>query len=142
MEVLVDYTTTNIVYKSTQSGGWSKSTNGGNTFSAITTGAGAWVSPMVMHPSSNTTLFYGSSEVKKSVDGGNTFTNISTNLVGGYVISLAFRNQSKLYLCGLLFCHLPYNQRWNLMDKYYRDTSCRSSFIDIYCHYQVQIPIM
>ncbi len=98
MEVLVDYTTTSIVYKSTQSGGWSKSTNGGNTFSAITTGAGAWVSPMVMHPSSNTTLFYGSSAVKKSVDSGNTFTNISTSLVGGYVISLAVSQSNPNYI--------------------------------------------
>ncbi|HKR04704.1 MAG TPA: T9SS type A sorting domain-containing protein [Bacteroidia bacterium] len=97
MEVLVDHTNQNIVYKSTQNGTWSKSINGGNTFSGITPGSGAWVSPMVMHPTSNVTLFYGSNTVRKSVDSGNSWASISTAL-GGSLISLAVSQSNPNYI--------------------------------------------
>lgn len=90
MEVLVDYTTTNIVYKSTQYGSWSKSTNGGGSFSAIPAAGGAWTSPMVMHPTTNTTLFYGATNViQKSTNSGTSWSNISGNLTPDDFISLA-----------------------------------------------------
>lgn len=82
MECLVDYTSSNIVYVSYQNGSFRKSLNGGTTFASLNTGGGAWVSPFVIDPAVNTTVYFGGKEVRKSTDGGITWNNISTNLTG------------------------------------------------------------
>ncbi len=99
MECLVDYSTSNIVYISSQNGVWSRSGNGGASFSGINTGSGAWTSPMVIHPTTNTTLFFGGKEVRKSTNSGTTFADISTNLSGGVnLIALAIAKSNPNYI--------------------------------------------
>lgn len=100
MECLVDYTNSNIVYVSYQNGSFNKSTNGGASFSAINTGGGAWVSPMVMDPLVNTTLYFGGKEVRKSTDGGITWANLSANLTGSVnlaALAVAKSNPNYIY---------------------------------------------
>ncbi len=99
MECLVDYTNSNIVYTSSQNGVFSRSTNGGASFSSISTGGGAWTSPMVMDPTVNTTLYFGGKEVRKSVNSGGTFTDISTNLTGSVnIVALAVAKSNANYI--------------------------------------------
>lgn len=100
MECLVDYTNSNIVYISSQNGAFSKSTNGGASFSGINTGGGAWLSPMVIDPLVNTTLYFGGKEVRKSTDGGNTWNNLSTNLTASVnlaALAVAKSNPNYIY---------------------------------------------
>ena len=96
-ESVVDYTNANIVYGSWQYGNFRKSTDGGDNWTAITPGAGAWTAPMVMHPTDPQTLFYGGNEVAKSIDGGATWNDIST-IVSGQVISLAVAKSDPNYI--------------------------------------------
>ncbi len=97
MECVVDFTNSNIVYASSQNGSWAKSTNGGGSFAGIPTGGGAWTSPMVMHPTTNTTLYYGGAEVKRSTNSGTSFTNISALGIGN-IISLAVAKSNPNYI--------------------------------------------
>ncbi len=100
MECLVDYTNSNIVYVSYQNGSLRKSTNGGTSFTNLTTGGGAWVSPYVIDPAVNTTLYFGGKEVRKSTDGGTTWNNISANLTGSVnlaALAVAKSNPNYIY---------------------------------------------
>ncbi|UCH92757.1 MAG: hypothetical protein JSV88_21010, partial [Candidatus Aminicenantes bacterium] len=87
MECIIDYSNENVMYGETYSGEIRKSTNKGQTFTALTSlppyGTGAWVTPYVMHPTDNNTLYAGFSDVYKTTDAGSTWTTISTNLTGG-----------------------------------------------------------
>ena len=99
MECLVDYTSSNIVYTTYQNGSLNKSTNGGASFSALNTGGGGWVSPFVIDPIVNTTLYFGGKEVRKSTDGGATWNNISTNLTGSInIAALAVAKSNPNYI--------------------------------------------
>lgn len=79
MECVVDYTNSNIVYGTSQNGHFYKSNNGGDFGSVGITqpGGGNWVTPFVIHPTENETLFVGSSEVKKTTNGMMSWTTIS-----------------------------------------------------------------
>ncbi len=98
-ECLVDYNDPNIVYISWQNGNFEKSTNGGSTLNSINPGGGAWISPMIMHPTNSSILYFGGQEVGKSIDGGNTWNNISTNLTGGsFLTALAVARSNPNYI--------------------------------------------
>lgn len=84
MECVVDYTNSNIVYGTSQLGHFYKSTSGGNFGSVGITqpGNGNWITPYVIHPTDNETLFVGNSEVVKTTDGMNSWTTISDFAMG------------------------------------------------------------
>lgn len=96
-ESVVDYTNPDVVYSSWQYGNFQKSTDGGDTYTAINTGQGSWTAPMVMHPTNPNILFYGGNEVRKSIDGGLTWNDISS-VVSGRVVSLAVSNSNPDYI--------------------------------------------
>jgi len=99
MEAVVDYTNSNIVYGTSQNGHFYKSTSGGN-FGNVTIsqpGGGAWVTPFVIHPSENLTLYAGTDEVKKTTNGMGSWTTIS-NLPGGDIKAMAISESDPGYI--------------------------------------------
>lgn len=86
MECMVDYTNENIIYAEYYYGNMYRSNDGGVNFTDIKpsgTGNGAWITPYIMHPTINTTIYAGFDEVYKSTNSGNTWTTISSGLTGG-----------------------------------------------------------
>jgi len=74
---LIDYTDLDIVYASSQNGGFSKSTNSGDSFFDLDVpGTGAWISPMIMDPGNHERLFAGKNDVYRSDNGGDDWFNI------------------------------------------------------------------
>ncbi len=96
-ECAVDYTNSNTVYMSYQYGGYSKSLNGGVTYTAIPTGSGSWTAPFVIHPSNPQILFYAGNTVRKSTDGGQTFNDISTSGPSIYALAVSKSNPNYIY---------------------------------------------
>ncbi len=81
MEAAIDPTNTNVMYSSSQNGGLRKSTNRGQSFSGITgtiNENGAWVTPFLLDPNDNNTIYAGFLNVWKSTNGGNSFNPISS----------------------------------------------------------------
>lgn len=87
MECAIDYTDPNTIYSSLQYGVFLKSTDGGNTFNTIAYSSinlsgvdtnGYWLTPFVMHPTDNNTLFIGKDEIYKSADGGTNWSQLGT----------------------------------------------------------------
>jgi hypothetical protein len=98
-ESIVDYTNLNIVYASYQYGNLLKSTNGGASFTALSSGGGSWTAPFLMHPTNPQILYFGGSEVRKSLDGGQTWNDISTGLTGGpWLASMAVAKSNPNYI--------------------------------------------
>lgn len=93
MSCLIDYTDPKYMYASLYYGEFTKSTNGGLSFttmldSNISKEKGAWVSPLVFHPTDPKILFAGLQNIWKSTDRGQTWNKIS-NFVGGNFRTLA-----------------------------------------------------
>ncbi len=100
MECVVDYTNSNTVYGTSQNGVFYKSNNGGNNGGANISqpGGGNWVTPFVIHPTENQTLFVGGSEVLKTTNGMNSWTTISGFGMGNLdCLSIAESNGDYLY---------------------------------------------
>ena len=103
MQSLVDYTNSNIVYASYQFGALQRSTNGGASFTNITPSAapdGAWITPYVLHPNTNTTIFAGYDRVYKSTNSGSTWTALTANLSGGElheILKISASNPDVMY---------------------------------------------
>ena len=121
MECLVDYTDNNIVYASVYEGSFIKSTDGGNTFPSSCSPSGvtgAWVTPMVMHPTNPQILFGGYQDVYKSLDGGNSWNTISTNIDNGSflnVVAISPSNPNYIYVAssGHIFRTNNGGTNWN-----------------------------
>lgn len=80
-ECLVDRTNSNIVYFATQGGSLNRSSNALVTRSSIKNNineAGAWVTPYVMDPVTNTTLYAGYVNVWKTTNSGGSWTKLSS----------------------------------------------------------------
>lgn len=79
MECLIDYSNQNIVYGTSQGGSFYKSNNGGmNTININQPGGGAWVTPFVIHPTDNQTIYVGNNNgVRKTTNGMISWTTIS-----------------------------------------------------------------
>ena len=82
MMVQVDYTNSNIVYGESQNGHISRSINGGTSFSFLYDVAGAWVTPLRLHPTLPTTIFTANSRVHRSTNSGTSWAEISGDLNG------------------------------------------------------------
>ena len=105
MECIIDYTNGNIMYSASQQGVIYKTIDG-STFTTIVevptdsngnpTGTGVnepgpWVTPYIMHPTINTTLLVGKSQVYKTINGGSGWFQLGT-ITGavGNIIALAY----------------------------------------------------
>ncbi|MCX7737209.1 MAG: T9SS type A sorting domain-containing protein [Candidatus Kapabacteria bacterium] len=93
MSCLIDYSDPKYMYASLYYGEFTRSTNGGLSFttmldSNISKEKGAWVSPIVIHPTDPKILFVGLQNIWKSTDRGLTWNKIS-NFVGGNFRTLA-----------------------------------------------------
>ena len=80
MSCAFDPANPNIVYMSTQYGNHMKSTNGGSSFFGMAYTGGAWLSPIVIHPTDNNTLFVVNTSVYKSTDKGSSFSTLATGV--------------------------------------------------------------
>ena len=100
MECIIDPTNSNVMYGELYYGSIRKSTNGGNSFSTISTGNGAWETPYILDRNDPNIIYVGYDELEKSTDGGNnwnTITNNETN--GGKIdeIAVSKSNSAVLY---------------------------------------------
>ena len=100
MECIIDYTNSNIMYGEVYYGSVRKSTNGGNSFSSISSGNGAWETPYELDKNDPNIIYIGYDELRKSTDGGNSWswiTNGETN--GGKIdeIGISKSNQNVIY---------------------------------------------
>ena len=83
MKGFIDWSNSNVIYASIQNGGFYRSTNGGATFTGISTpSGGSWVSPWLQDPTVATTIYAGTDKVYKSTNQGTTWTAISGSLAG------------------------------------------------------------
>jgi photosystem II stability/assembly factor-like uncharacterized protein len=103
MECLIDYTDPNVQYSSMQNGTsiW-RTTNHWLSSTKITppvaAGSGAWVTPFVIDPKDNQTLYAGYRDVWKSTDRGTSWTKISSFTVLNALQSLVVAPSDNAYL--------------------------------------------
>jgi photosystem II stability/assembly factor-like uncharacterized protein len=82
MDNMISPTNANIAYGTSQFGHMYKTTNGGSSYSSISEPAeGNWVTPICMHPTTQTTLYAGWNDVYKSTNSGSAWTNISNEYI-------------------------------------------------------------
>lgn len=94
MECIIDYSNPDIVYHSTQNGPLRRSSNGsssmGNLIRPGWVGAGAWVTPFIMHPSNPDTLYAGYDRVYQISQAGAQWDSLgNSKLSTGKYKSLA-----------------------------------------------------
>jgi photosystem II stability/assembly factor-like uncharacterized protein len=79
MRDFVDWSNNSVIYASIQYGSLYRSTNGGSTFTSISTPAsGAWETPWSQDATTATTIYAATDKVYKSVDQGTTWTPLGT----------------------------------------------------------------
>ena len=95
MDAMIDHSNFNIFYTTRQYGLIEKTTNGGTSFSNISPSSGAWVTPLIMNPSTATTIYAGYSSVYKSINGGSTWTSTGAN--GRGAMAMGTSNTNRIY---------------------------------------------
>ncbi len=89
---LVDYSTNQRVYASSQTGGLGRSTNGGSSFVGATSGLDLaytnWMTPYVMDKNTPLTLYCGTYRIHRTTNGMQNWTPISPDLANGHVQNL------------------------------------------------------
>ena len=90
MRGFVDWSNANNIYASIQNGGLYRSTNGGASFTGISTPCGGnWVTPWMQDPKTANTIYAATCKVYKSTNQGTSWTDISGALAGiGTFVSL------------------------------------------------------
>ncbi len=85
MDCALDQTNTNTFYLSSQYGSFVRTTDNGATFTGITPSgqSGNWITPILISPTTNTTIFLGYTNLYRSTNQGTAWTNISNGLIGG-----------------------------------------------------------
>lgn len=79
MDCFIDWSNSNIIVASSQNGGHGRSTNGGLSFSNITsglTGTADWIAPICQDPNTSTTYYAGRQDVFKSTNSGASWTQL------------------------------------------------------------------
>ncbi len=92
MECVIDYTDVNTQYGTSYYGAISRTTNHWGYDVDVTpysAGNGAWVTPYIMDPTDNETLYAGYSNVWKTTNQGSSWTKISTMNSSNLIRSLA-----------------------------------------------------
>lgn len=101
MDCFIDRTNDNVMYGEQYNGSFNRSTNGGNTWGAITTGltgSGAWVTPWHQDPQVANTLYGGRQEMFKSTNQGTNWAQIGTMGGGGQVVEFAVAPSNPQYI--------------------------------------------
>jgi photosystem II stability/assembly factor-like uncharacterized protein len=109
MECLIDYTDVNTQYSSSQYGYLYRTTNHWGTNSTISpsgAGTGAWVTPYIIDPANNQTLYAGYSNVWKTTNKGDSWTQISTINATNYIRSMAIAPSNSQYLYVADYTHI------------------------------------
>ncbi|MDI6804899.1 MAG: SdrD B-like domain-containing protein [Bacteroidota bacterium] len=84
-QVVFDYSNPNFIYGEYVYGSIYRSQDGGNSFYQITSGlleSGAWIAPILIHPTIPTTLYTATYRVYQTTDRGSNWTPISNALLG------------------------------------------------------------
>lgn len=96
-ESIIDPINGNVLYVSSYYGNISKTVNSGNTWVSIVQasgagvhGQGAWLTPYVLNPLSNTTLLLAKSQVYRSYDGGTNWTQLTSFTTTTNAAALAY----------------------------------------------------
>lgn len=100
MECLIDPINSNIQIGEFPNGAINKTTDHWTSYSSITSGlsgSAAWVTPLVIDPNDNTTIYAGYQDVFKSIDQGANWTQIST-WGGATLRSLAIAPSNSSYI--------------------------------------------
>ncbi len=103
METVIDPYSEDLIYVSSQNGNFSKSTDGGESFSGIFSPGtygddGGWVTPFVMSPSNNLNLYVACRDVYKSTNAGNTWAPISDDLYQNSLSTLNVASSDENYI--------------------------------------------
>lgn len=103
MDCLIDYSNSSVIYTSTPNGSFQISTNGGSTFSDISSTItsqeeGAWVTPIVQHPTNASTLFAGYINIWKSTNRGNSWVKLSNFSSTDQLKTLAISQSNPNYI--------------------------------------------
>ncbi|MBP2833147.1 discoidin domain-containing protein [Aquimarina sp. U1-2] len=106
MECFIDHKNSNIVYGTTQFGSLYKSTDAGNSIGNISKPgnfSGEWVTPFMMDPIDNKTIYVGYQNLYRSNNGGSSgsWRNItSTITIGGNLneMAIAASNNNYIYI--------------------------------------------
>lgn len=104
-DCLVDFVNDQVVFVSTQGGNFSRSTNGGNTFTGSVNGCD-WTSPIVQDPNNNQKIYVGAANVQRSLNNGVSFASISPSLDGTCIYSLEVANSNGNYIYAATFGNL------------------------------------
>ena len=81
MDCFVDWNNSNIIIASSQNGGHGRSTNGGASFSTITsglTGTADWIAPICQDPNVATTYYAGRQDVFRSTNSGGSWSQLGS----------------------------------------------------------------
>ncbi|MCI5055261.1 MAG: T9SS type A sorting domain-containing protein [Flavobacteriales bacterium] len=105
MDGAIDPVDPNIIYGSSQYGNFSKSLDGGNTYSSILYASGDWNTPFRLDDNNNTNIVVASKNVKLSTNSGNSFSNISSfpvnqtigDAIGSTALEVAEHNSNYIY---------------------------------------------
>ena len=116
----IDFTNNNNVYAAIQYGALYRSTNGGTSWTGISTPAsGDWVTPFLQSPTVANTIYAGTDKVYRSTNQGTTWTAISGALGGaGPLTVLKVHTNPNFLLAGD-------------GDKLYRTTNGGTNWTDI-----------
>jgi hypothetical protein len=101
MEGLVSPTNSLNIWGTSQNGQLYRSTNGGNSRSNLAAiPGGAWVTPIAIHPTTESIIFAGGSGVYKSTNSGSTFSLISGSISATISdLTVAPSNANYIYAC-------------------------------------------
>jgi PKD repeat protein len=100
MECFIDRTNNNIMYGSSYYGNFSRSTNGGSSWTGISSSLpeGNWVTPWVQDPTVANTLYACFNQIYKSTDRGTNWTAIGPTAGANFVaIAVAPSNNQVIY---------------------------------------------
>lgn len=129
MECIIDYTNGNIMYATYVNGLIYKTTDGGTNWTVIAQNNGAagtaneagdWVTPYIMHPTVNTTLLVGKSQVYKTVNSGTSWSMLGfISGISGNIIAMAYApsNPNTIYVASAsqVFKSVNGGANWNLI---------------------------
>ncbi|MGL4599671.1 MAG: VPS10 domain-containing protein [Bacteroidia bacterium] len=104
MDCFIDRTNNNVMYAELYYGDFNRSTNGGNSWTGITTGltgTGGWITPWCQDPLVANTLYAGYDQVFKSTNQGNSWSQLGTMQNGGSLVDIevAPTNTQYIYAC-------------------------------------------
>ena len=90
------------IYTASQNGYFHRSINGGASFNYMYNANGAWITPLLMHPTNHKILYTANKRIWKSVNGGTSFQLISgtANLVNSFINTMA---QSRVNPSNMIF---------------------------------------